>query len=146
MDRRKLLGAAAIAVPAIAGAALLSDLDLGSDARPAAEGLASPVEGVSGDAAVAQNAAPPVIGVQFHGTWDMYWNSLTPNAMFHKHLDTLAAQGVQVIRLDVGWSSGQPTNVAPSASQWYHQRVGMVIDAVRARGMQIFVTVHQSPA
>ncbi|WP_218617241.1 cellulase family glycosylhydrolase [Cryptosporangium aurantiacum] len=146
MDRRKLLGAAAIAVPAIAGAALLSDLDLGTDTRSTGESFAGQAEEVSGDATVAQNAAPPVVGAQFHGTWDMYWNSLTPNAMFYKHLDTLAAQRIQVLRVDVGWSSAQPTNVAPTASQWYHQRLAIVIDAIRARGMQVFLTVHQSPA
>ncbi|GAA0219298.1 cellulase family glycosylhydrolase [Cryptosporangium japonicum] len=147
MDRRKLLGAAAIAVPAIAGAALLSDLDLGPDPRSqSGESFAGQAEEVSGDAATTQNPAPPVVGVQFHGTWDMYWNGTTPNAMFYKHLDTLAANNVQVIRLDVGWSSAQPTNVAPTASQWYHQRVNTVLDQARSRGMQVFVTIHQSPA
>ncbi|TQS44021.1 hypothetical protein [Cryptosporangium phraense] len=63
----------------------------------------------------------PVVGAQFHGTWEMYWNGTAPNAMFTKHLDTLAAQGVQMIRTDVGWSSGQLTNVAPDANQWYHK-------------------------
>lgn len=147
MDRRKLLGAAAIAVPAIAGAALIGDLDLGPDPRAESTGgFAGQAEEVSGDAATTQNAAPPVVGVQFHGTWDMYWNGMTPNTMFYKHLDTLAANGVQVLRLDVGWSSAQPTNVAPVVSQWYHQRINMVLDAARARGMQVFVTIHQSPA
>jgi len=147
MDRRKLLGAAAIAVPAIAGAALLSDFDLGTDPRSeSTETVVGQAEEVSGDAAVTQNPAPPVVGVQFHGTWDMYWSGTTPNAMFFKHLDTLAANGVQVIRLDVGWSSAQPTNVAPTTSQWYHQRVNTVLDQARARGMQILVTIHQSPA
>jgi hypothetical protein len=151
MDRRKLLGAAAVAVPVIAGAALLREEDLGKGGSysPTTSngGYASQAEEASsGDAAVAMNAAPPVVGVQFHGTWDMYWNGTTPNAMFYKHLDVLKAQSIQVIRLDVGWSSGQPTNVAPDPNQWYHKRVSTVIDEVRARGMQIFITVHQSPA
>jgi hypothetical protein len=128
MDRRQLLGAAALAVPVLAGGALFS---------PGTAQAAT---------TVTPNAAPPVVGVQFHGTWDMYWSGTVPNTMFYKHLDTLAAQGVQVIRTDVGWSSGQPTNVTPVASQWYHQRLATVIDEVRARGMQIFITVHQSPA
>jgi hypothetical protein len=132
MERRKLLGAAALAVPVIAGGALFS-----GTAEAATTTTAS---------TVVKNAAPPVVGVQFHGTWDIYWSGTSPNATFTKHLDTLAAQGVQVIRMDVGWSSGQPTNIAPDASQWYHQRISTVIDAVRARGMQIFLTVHQSPA
>jgi hypothetical protein len=153
MDRRKLLGAAALAVPAIAGVTLLSEArNGGGHSTPSAASS----EGVSGDAddptgqaltpTGTPNAAPPVVGVQFHGTWDMYWNGNTPNSMFTTHLDTLAAQRVQVIRLDVGWSSGQPTNAAPDANQWYHKRLSTVIDAVRARGMQIFLTVHQSPS
>lgn len=149
MDRRKLLGVAALAVPVVAGAALLGDLDHGPGSSTSGAGVTSQFEEVSGDAVtgtVTPNAAPPAVGVQFHGTWEMYWSGATPNAMFTQHLDTLAAQGVQVIRTDVGWSSGQPTNAAPDPNQWYHKRLATVIDAVRARGMQIFLTVHQSPA
>ncbi|MFB9322815.1 cellulase family glycosylhydrolase, partial [Cryptosporangium minutisporangium] len=144
INRRKLLSTAAVAVPAVAGAAWLGTA-LDDHPRPVS-GSAEEV-GVSQALVVpATNPAPPVVGAQFHGTWEMYWNGLTPNSMFHKHLDTLAAQGIQMIRCDVGWSSAQPTNAAPSTSQWYHQRLSIVIDAVRARGMQIFLTVHQSPA
>lgn len=126
MNRRALLRTAALVVPALTAATVLDD---------AATATLAPL-----------NAAPPVVGAQFHGTWEMYWNGLTPNTMFTRHLDTLAAHGVQMIRLDVGWSSSQPTNAAPDPKQWYHQRLSTVIDAVRARGMQIFLTVHQSPA
>jgi hypothetical protein len=140
MDRRQLLGAAAVAVPVVAGVTLLSD---------SAQAATTPVPPKTAPKATAKqvtpNAAPPVVGVQFHGTWDIYWNGTAPNAMFYKHLDVLASQSIQVVRLDVGWSSGQPTNVAPDANQWYHKRIRTVIDEVRARGMQIFITVHQSP-
>ncbi|WP_157018058.1 cellulase family glycosylhydrolase [Cryptosporangium arvum] len=141
MNRRSLLGAAAVTVPVVVGAAIVGE-SVGSD-------LPAPVREEAGSQALvvpAANPAPPVVGAQFHGTWEMYWNGLTPNAMFTRHLDTLAAQGVQMIRTDVGWSSAQPTNAAPDPNQWYHKRLATVIDAVRARGMQIFLTVHQSPA
>ena len=152
MDRRKLLGAVALAVPAVAGAVLLGEAGLDGRSSPSArpsEGDSSGAADGEGQALVPTgkpNAAPPVVGVQFHGTWDLYWSGSTPNAAFTKHLDVLAAQGVQVVRTDVGWSSAQPTNAAPDPNQWYHQRLSTVIDAVRARGMQIFLTVHQSPA
>ena len=51
MDRRKLLGAAAIAVPAIAGASLLNDLDFGADPR------SESTEGFSSQAACATRSA-----------------------------------------------------------------------------------------
>ncbi|MFG1921660.1 cellulase family glycosylhydrolase [Cryptosporangium sp. NPDC048952] len=135
MDRRSLLKTAAITAPVVAGLVSLS--------APAA---AATTPKATTKTTTTKNAAPPVVGAQFHGTWEMYWNGLTPNAMFTKHLDTLQAQGVQMIRTDVGWSSAQPTTAAPDVNQWYHQRLTAVIDAVRARGMQIFLTVHQSPA
>ena len=140
IDRRSLLTNAVLAAPLVAaGGVLLGDP---ASAAPTSAAKAGTVKA----GAVRKNAAPPVVGAQFHGTWEMYWNGATPNSMFTKHLDTLAAQGVQMIRTDVGWSSAQPTNAAPVASQWYHRRLATVIDAVRARGMQIFLTVHQSPA
>ena len=144
MDRRNLLRTAALAVPALAWVALLDTAGVASSAGLAAGAI--PARALAATPLPIPNPAPPVVGAQFHGTWEMYWNDMTPNSMFTRHLDVLAAQGVQMIRTDVGWSSAQPTNVAPDANQWYHKRLAMVIDAVRARGMQIFLTVHQSPA
>src|SRR5690348_4690327 len=55
MNRRQLLGAAALTLPSLAGATLL-----GRTAQAATTTTVTP------------NPAPPVVGVQFHGTWDMY--------------------------------------------------------------------------
>lgn len=88
----------------------------------------------------------PELGVQFHGTWAMYWNGTSPNGMFFKHLDALKANKVQVVRVDVGWSAAQPTPAAPTMTGYYNKLTDRVITEVRARGMKIFLTVHQSPS
>jgi hypothetical protein len=75
----------------------------------------------------------------------MYWNGQTPNAMFDKHLNALAANKVQIVRVDMGWSASQPTSAAPSATSWHNQRLNTVINRVRAKGMKVFITAHQSP-
>jgi hypothetical protein len=132
MKRRNLMAIAALALSVVAGG--------GTMAGTAAAATTKPVTH-------AKAAAPlPELGVQFHGTWSMYWNGTTPNAMFFKHLDALAANKVQLVRVDVGWSSGQPTNTAPVIGTYYHQLIDRTIKEVRARGMKIFLTVHQSPA
>lgn len=88
---------------------------------------------------------PPAFGVQFHGTWEMYWNATTPNAMFVSQLDALAQAGVALIRVDVGWSASQPTNTTPSLDNTYNQRLAITLRSARERGLDVLLTLHQSP-
>ena len=100
-------------------------------------------------AAVSDADLPPALGVQFHGTWSMYYSpssSATPNAMFRRHLDVLEEQGVALIRVDIGWSASQPENETPSLSNTYNKRISLVLDEAAKRGMKVLATVHQSPA
>jgi hypothetical protein len=92
---------------------------------------------------------PPALGVQFHGTWSMYYSpssSATPNAMFRRHLDLLASQHVGLIRVDIGWSASQPDNATPTLSNTYNKRIALVLDEAAKRGMKVMATVHQTPA
>lgn len=78
----------------------------------------------------------------------MYYSpagSANPNAMFARHLDALAAANVTLLRVDVGWSASQPEPTAPSLRTVYNRRVATVLDAARRRGMQVLITLHQSP-
>jgi hypothetical protein len=84
--------------------------------------------------------------VHFHGTWDMYWSDGRPTAMFARHLDRLAASGVSVLRVDIGWSASQPTPAPPSAASWYNRRIATVLRAAAARRLQVLLVLHQSPA
>jgi len=96
-----------------------------------------------------ESELPPALGVQFHGTWSMYYSpsaSAKPNAMFGKHLDLLARQRVTMIRLDVGWSASQPKNETPSLTNTYNKRIALVLDESAKRGMKVLVTMHQTPA
>jgi hypothetical protein len=90
---------------------------------------------------------PPALGVHFHGTWDMYYpqRDFTPSTMFYGHLDKLAAHGVQVLRVDVGWSASQPNNAPPSPLNTYNRRIQVVLEAAAARKMDVLLTLHQSP-
>ncbi|GAA0259628.1 cellulase family glycosylhydrolase [Cryptosporangium japonicum] len=87
----------------------------------------------------------PQLGVQMHAMWEMYWNGQTPNAMFDKHLNALAANKVQIVRVDMGWSASQPTKAAPDANSWHNKRLSIAIDRIRAKGLKVFLTLHQSP-
>lgn len=96
---------------------------------------------------VDQSKLPPTFGVQFHGTWDIYYNgsSANPNAMFTKHLDALAKAKVKMLRVDIGWSSSQPSTAAPAMSNTYNQRIATVLRESNKRGLKVMATLHQSP-
>lgn len=92
---------------------------------------------------------PPAFGVQFHGTWNIYYSPASsdrPNAMFYRHLDVLAKYGVRLLRVDIGWSASQPDPGTPSLGNTYNQRIDTVLNAAGKRGMRVLITVHQSPA
>lgn len=97
---------------------------------------------------LAIDTPPPAYGVQFHGTWDMYFTTskgTTPKAMFWKHLDGLAKQKVKVMRLDIGWDTSQPEKRTPSLRHWYNQRISLVLREAAKRNIKVLATPHQSP-
>lgn len=87
----------------------------------------------------------PSLGIQFHATWDIYWVNGQPTPEFYKQLDTIQASGADMIRVDFGWSTAQPTNVPITPSQYYVNRLDYTLSAAADRGLQVLVTVHQSP-
>ncbi|HEV2087979.1 MAG TPA: cellulase family glycosylhydrolase, partial [Cryptosporangiaceae bacterium] len=135
--------------PAAAG---LQPAHLRPEARPARSPVKKPDRSkprAARPSTVRAGGAPPALGVQFHGMWQMYWTGpagLTPTAMFTRHLDQLAAHRVSVLRVDLGWSGSQPTSAPPSASSNYNRKFATVLRAANVRGMKVLVTVHQSPA
>lgn len=147
------LAAAVMAVGGLVGGAI------GGTAQAATTVLTKPTADASAKkkkktpAAVAGAAAKPAVaamtvpqlGVQMHAMWEMYWNGQTPNAMFDRHLDALAANKVQIVRVDMGWSASQPTSSAPSADSWHNKRLDTAINRIRAKGLKVFLTLHQSP-
>ncbi len=139
--RAALFGAPAVAAAAIGGTALNRAHQNGGvrAARQDPSWLWDPFDD--------EKQLPPALGVHFHGTWDMYYpqRNFTPSAMFYSHLDTLAGQGVQVLRVDVGWSASQPNNAPPSTTNTYNRRIQVVLEAAKARKMDVLLTLHQSP-
>ena len=147
------LAAAVVAVGGLVGGAI------GGTAHAATTVLTKPTADASAKkkkksaAAVAAAAKPavtavtvPQLGVQMHAMWEMYWHGQTPNAMFTKHLNALAANKVQIVRVDMGWSASQPSPAAPRATSWHNKRLNTAIDRIRAKGLKVFLTAHQSPA
>lgn len=84
------------------------------------------------------------VGVQFHGLWDHYWVDGEPTSAWHAHFGGIAAAGVRTIRVDFGWSTAMPTNVW-NPNQYYVKRLARLLDAAQAEGMDVLVTLHQSP-
>ncbi|HEV2087798.1 MAG TPA: cellulase family glycosylhydrolase [Cryptosporangiaceae bacterium] len=146
MERRQVIKGALFAVPvAAAGVAIGAATQIGSPQRSGSD-LTDPFPG-PGNPELGVEDLPPTLGVNFHGTWEMYWpqGADVPNAMFTRHLDQLHEQGVAVLRVDHGWSTSQPTEAAPSADRRYNRRLGYLLDQAKARKMKVLVTVHQSP-
>ncbi|MBV8951563.1 MAG: beta-xylosidase, partial [Actinobacteria bacterium] len=57
-------------------------------------------------------------------------------------LDNAAATGAKWIRLDVNWTGVQPTG--PATFQWSY--VDRAVGAIRARGMNVLMTLDYTPA
>ncbi|MGH3428858.1 MAG: cellulase family glycosylhydrolase [Mycobacteriales bacterium] len=102
---------------------------------------------VSGGLGMGNNSAPPAFGVQFHGTWNAYYQgtTATPNAMFGKQLDRLAANRVTLLRVDIGWSASQPNPGTPNAKSSYNQRIALVLKEAHRRNMQVMLTIWRTP-
>lgn len=88
---------------------------------------------------------PPVLGVQFHGIWDAYWAREQPTRLWFEQLETLAAAGVTLLRVDAGWDGVQPENVAPEPAYYYNRRIARMVAEAKVRGMQVLLTLHQCP-
>lgn len=89
--------------------------------------------------------ATPAIGVNFHGLWDMYWTSGAPVPAFGQHLDSLKNHGVDLVRVDFGWSTAMPTNAWAPDTNYYLKRLKLLLDATEQRGLKVLLTLHQSP-
>ena len=79
------------------------------------------------------------MGVQFHAMWSDY-----TDAQRLAVLDKMAAAGVKWVRIDLGWASFQESGPG-SYSQWYVDRADFVIDAARARGINVLGTLWYTP-
>lgn len=82
----------------------------------------------------------PTFGVQFHGTWSSY-----TDAQRVAVLDKLAAAGVRSVRIDLGWASFEERG-SGVLSSWYVKLSDSVVNAARARGMEVLATMHTTPA
>lgn len=113
---------------AVTGLALAASIAAGSLALPASTPLAE----------AAGNA--PTVGSQFHGMWSNYTDAERAQA-----LDTLAANGVQSVRLDVSWAMLQPDGPG-RYSDWGVGFVDRVLTMIADRGMEPLVMLWMTPA
>lgn len=89
--------------------------------------------------AVARGIAPPNVGVHSHVLWEEY-----DAAMRTKELDELAAAHVGWIRLDIGWATLEQAGKG-KLNQPYIDRINSVVNAARARGIQVFAMLWNTP-
>lgn len=82
----------------------------------------------------------PQVGVQVHGAWTDW----SPEEL-STTLDRLADARVAWIRVDVGWLTLEERGPG-RLSDWYVARVDRVVDAARARGLEVLVTLWGTPA
>jgi hypothetical protein len=82
----------------------------------------------------------PCVGSQFHAMWTDYTDRQRTEV-----LDKLAGAGIQWVRIDFGWSSLQPDGPGSYAA-WYLDRADNVVDAARARGIEVLMSLGRTPA
>ena len=82
--------------------------------------------------------AEPPIGVQFHGTWTNYSASER-----NQVLDTLQANNVHTVRIDVSWAMLQPDG--PTISPWGLAKIDTAVAEARAHGMTPLLTLWLTP-
>ncbi|ARZ71520.1 glycoside hydrolase family 5 protein [Streptomyces sp. HU2014] len=100
----------------------------------------------TGAPALAADPLPPALGARFPGTGRGYWRGGRPRSAFHRHLDTLRAYGVGLVRVDVSWPKSERRRGRARAGHPYNRRLGAVLDAAAERGFGVLVTLHDSPA
>lgn len=84
-------------------------------------------------------AGPRYLGVQVHPLW----STITP-AQVERELDLLADLGVNVARIDVGWSSLQGTG-PDRWGDWYVERIDRFVAGAQARGIKVIATLTETP-
>ena len=82
----------------------------------------------------------PAVGVQSHGMW-----SGQTDAERLKSLDLIAATGAGWVRLDFGWCSVEEAG-SGKISDWYLERSDFVVNAARARGLKVLLTLWCTPS
>jgi polysaccharide biosynthesis protein PslG len=96
--------------------------------------LALVAAGVPAPAPAAQTA-----GVQIHPLWDG-----VSDARVAAQLDRVAATGAGLVRVDVGWASLEQEGKG-QWSRWHLGRLDRLVGAVRARRLQLLLTVFGTP-
>lgn len=89
-------------------------------------------------ASAASNVAP-VFGVQFHGTWSNY-----TDAQRTMVLDTLKANGVESVRIDISWRMLEPDR-SGTFNAWGLSQVDKAINMAAQRGLKPLVTLWMAP-
>ena len=81
----------------------------------------------------------PATGVQFHCNW---------GGQSDAHRQTVAAKlgaaGVKTVRIDLGWSSLQPTR-RKRVSGWHVRLADRCVNLARAQGMDVLLTIIWTP-
>jgi hypothetical protein len=85
-------------------------------------------------------ADPPVLGVQFHGAWPEY-----TDADRDAVLDKLVDAGLRWVRIDLRWRSFEEKGPG-ELDEAYAERADKVVDAARRRGLEVLVTLLNTPA
>ena len=80
----------------------------------------------------------PAVGVQFHCTWRQ--SDDTRAAIAAK----LGAAGVRSVRIDLGWSSFQPSGPR-RMDGWYTRLADRCVNLARAQGMEVLATLMWTP-
>lgn len=104
-------------------------------------------------ATTATPAAPaPGLALSTHLGWDPYYDNPgpaeKPNALYQAHMDALAllAPYLSAVRVDMGWSTSQPTAKPPTMSHYYNRRYQRLFADMAARHIpNPYVVVQQSP-
>lgn len=89
--------------------------------------------------AAGQAHAAPSMGVQGH----LFWASVD-GAEVERQLDIVADLGVDVVRVDVGWSSLQQDG-PDGYNQWHLRRLDHIVEQAEARGIKLILTLTFTP-
>lgn len=84
-------------------------------------------------------AGEPGVGVNFHGTWSNYSQSVRSVI-----LGDFASAGVQWVRIDLGWASFEPSGPG-QIEPGYTAQADAAINDARARGLKVLATLWSTP-
>lgn len=97
------------------------------------------VSGVTESSAAAAGSPVPAVGVNAHLLWSD-WTDAQRNAA----LDKFAQAGITWIRLDIGWASVEYRGRG-IYEDWFLTRIDTVLDAARARGINVMAILWSTP-